>query len=113
MKRILDYNPMTGVTTTFDYDESSDTTIIGREQDVSKILDMNKALANEDGVTKEGIKNGWWLYFQMPAIIIEKFLVEYGVDVFNKDHQPAVFKLINRPEYRYLKTTYKYHQPKE
>ena len=83
--------------------------IIGRWQDVSAIIEKNKILQNESEVTKEGIRNGWWLYFQLPNIIIEKFRNEYGVDVYNRDHQPKVFELVNRPEYRYLKTTTKRH----
>ena len=100
------------MTTTFDYDESTDTTYIGREQDVSLILDANKVLANEPEVTKRGIKDGWWHYATIPNIIIEKWLNEKGVDVYNKDHQKEVFKLLNQPEYRYLKTTTKMHMPR-
>ena len=28
----------------------------------------------------------------------------YGVDLFNKDHKEGVRKLLNSPDYRYLKT---------
>lgn len=113
MKQVLEYDPWSGITTTFDYDEASDTTIISREQDVSSLLDFNKTLANEDGVTKEGIKNSWWLYANIPNIVIEKWLNEHGVNVYDKDHNKAVFRLLNQPEYRYLKTTNKFHTPKE
>ena len=113
MKQVLEYDPWSGITTTFDYDEASDTTIISREQDVSSLLDFNKTLANEDGVTKEGIKNCWWLYANIPNIVIEKWLNEHGVNVYDKDHNKAVFRLLNQPEYRYLKTTNKFHTPKE
>jgi len=109
MKRILDYDPLSGITTTFDYIPETDTTVIHREQDVSLILDANKALQNDDDVTKKGIKKSWWHYAQIPNIVIEKWLNEHGVDVYNKDHQKKVFKLLNDPEYRYLKTTSKYH----
>lgn len=109
-KRIVDYNPMTGVTTYFDYDHATDTTIVGSEQDVSLLLDVNKQLQNNEGYTKKGIKQGWWQYASYPAVIIEKWMNEYGVNVFNKDHQKKVFELTNRPEYRYLKTTTKMHR---
>lgn len=109
-KRILDYDPQTAITTTFDYIPETDTTVIAREQDVSTILDINKAIANDDDLTKKGMKAGWWHYAQIPNIIIEKWITEHGVDLFNKDHQKAVFKLLNQPEYRYLKTTTKMHR---
>ncbi len=109
-KRILDYDPQTAITTWFDYDPSTDETHIGREQDVSLILDINKAITNDEDISKAGIKSGWWHYAQVPNIIIEKWLNEYGVDFYNKDHSKAVFKLLNDPQYRYLKTTTKMHR---
>ena len=101
---------MTGVTTTFDYDHSTDKTIIGYEQDVSLLLDANKALQNDEEYSKKGIKDGWWHYAKIPMIVIEKWLNEHGVDAFNKDHQKAVYRLLNQPEYRYIKTTTKMHR---
>lgn len=109
LKRILDYDPFTGITTTFDYIPETDTTVLYREQDVSAILDANKRIQNDTEISKNGIKNSWWHYAQIPNIVIEKWLNEYGVDLYNKDHQKAVFKLLNQPEYRYLKTTTKMH----
>jgi hypothetical protein len=109
-KRVLDYNPMTGVTTTFDYDPVSDTTYIGREEDVTAYVEFGKAMQNHEQYSKDGIKKGWWHYCLFPPIIIEKWLTEHGVNVFDRNHQKAVFRLINQPEYRYLKTTTKMHR---
>jgi hypothetical protein len=109
MKRVIDYDPWSGITTSFDYDWTTDTTIIHREQDVSAILEMNKAQQNDEDYTKKGIKDGWWHYANIPNIVIEKWIREYGVNVYDKDHEPKVFKLLNQPEYRYLKTTTKLH----
>ena len=109
-KRVLDYDPLTGITTTFDYHADTDTTVLYREQDVSVILEANKQIQNDESITKQGIKEGWWHYGQIPMIVIEKWRNEHGVDVFNKDHTKAVFRLLNQPEYRYLKTTTKMHR---
>ena len=109
-KRVLDYEPMTGITTYFDYDAHNDTAITYREQDVSPILEANKQLANDDSVTKNGIKDSWWHYAQIPNIVIEKWLNEDGVNLYDKNHQKRVFQLLNQPEYRYLKTTTKMHR---
>lgn len=109
MKRILDYDPFSGITTTFDYAPETDTTVLYREQDISHILDANKALQNNEQLTKDGIKNSWWHYAQIPNIVIEKWKNEHGVDVFNKDHEKAVYRLLNDPQYKFLKTTAKMH----
>ena len=109
----MDYDPFTGITTTFDYDHGSDTMILGREQDVEKLLDLNKTLQNDPEVTRQGIKKDWWLYAMYPAIVIEKWMNEHGVNVFKREHQKKVYELTNRPEYRWLKTTTKMHTVKE
>jgi len=104
-KRVVDYDPFTGVTTTFDYDPFSDTTYVGREQLIEPALDRNKALQNDTEYSRKGIKNDWWHEAFIPNVIIEKWKNEFGVDVFNKDHVKKVKKLLNSPEYKYLKTT--------
>jgi hypothetical protein len=109
-KRVLDYDPLTRITTYFEYHPETDTAVTFREQDVSLILEANKVLQNNDEVTKRGIKNGWWHYAVIPNIVIEKWLNELGVNVYNKDHSKKVFQLLNQPEYRYLKTTTKMHR---
>ena len=111
-KRVLDYDPFTGITTYFDYNAAEDETTISREQDVSFLLDMNKAMANQDDVWKQGVKNSWAHYAQIPNIVIEKWLNEHGVDALkseNWEKYGPVWKLLNSPEYRYLKTTSKMH----
>ena len=101
---------MTGVTTFFDYDHATGTTIVGSEQDVGLLLEQNKRLQNDESYTRKGIKDGWWHYASYPAIIIEKWMNEYGVNVFDRNHEKKVTELTNRPEYRYLKTTTKMHR---
>ena len=101
---------MTGMSTWFDYYPESDMTVIKRMQDVGPILELNKKKANDTELTKRGFKESWWKYADIPNIIIEKWLNEDGINVYNKDHNKAVFKKLNDPEYRYLKTTAKYHR---
>lgn len=104
-KRVLDYDPYTGVTTYFDYDYATDKTTVGMEQDVSLVLDVNKARQNETEYSKMGIKNEWWHMATIPTIVIERWKNEKGVDVFNKDHWKAVKRLLNDPDYKWLKAT--------
>jgi len=109
MKRIIDFDPFTGVTDVFEYDYLTDVTTVSRHQDVEPILEQNKFLQNDESYTKKGIKNEFWHYASLPTVIIEKWHRELNIDVFNKNDERKVFQLLNSPEYRYLKTTHKYH----
>ena len=106
-KRIVDYDPFTGITTTFDYDHASGTTYVGAEQDVSLLLDQNAQMRNDPSYWKQGVKDCWAHCASIPNIVIEKWIKDYGVNVYNKDHNAKVKKLLNSPEWRYLKTTEK------
>lgn len=110
-KRLFDYDPLTGVTEYFHYDEATDTTTIETVQDVEPFLDVSKGLANDDSYTKDGIKNEMWHYASIPVGIQMKLLVEHGVDVYNKDHARKMFQLLDQ-EYPALKNTRKHHRPK-
>ena len=79
------------------------------EQDVEPVLEQNKALQNMDEVTKQGIKQEFWLYASIPNGIQMKWLLEEGLDVYDKNAWPQVMRKLNDPEYRYLKTTSKHH----
>lgn len=98
-RRLLDYDPMTGLKTYHEYDETTDTTLLHYEGDCQPILDANKRAQIENtGPMGDGV-----LVASIPASVQMKWLVEKGVDVLNKDHTPAVKRLLNDPEWRYLK----------
>jgi hypothetical protein len=109
-KRFVDYDPSSGITTYFDYDHSTDTSIVSMEQDVSTVLEVNKILQSSQSYTKKGMRADWWHYASIPNIVIEKWINEFGVNVFDRNHEKKVFSLLNQPEYRYLKTTTKMHR---
>lgn len=81
------------------YDESEDRTILEYEQDCQQILDRNKEWQNH-GNHKMG--DGFHAA-SIPSSVMLKWLVEYGVDVMNKDHMPAVKRLLNSSEWMHLK----------
>jgi len=105
MKRLLDFNPLTGESVVFDYNEATDVLQLTHQQDVSRILDRNKELSVNTDRTKKQIKNDMVHYASIPNTLILKWKQELGVDVFDTKHRKKVFKLLNDPEYRYLKTT--------
>jgi hypothetical protein len=100
-KRLLDYDPATGLKTFHSYDETEDKTYISYEQDVQPILDRNKAIQNH-GNHKMG---DGYIAASIPCSIMLKWLVEYGVDVMNPDHGDAVKRLLNSSDWRHLKRT--------
>jgi hypothetical protein len=99
MKRLLDYDPFTGLMTFHDYDETEDKTFISYEQDVEPILERNKRAQNE----ATGRMGDMVHVASIPSSIQLKWLIEHGVDITNKDHMPRVARLLNSSEYRYLK----------
>ena len=108
-KRVLDYDPITGMTCYVDYEKSTDRMILTHEQDIQPILDANKRAANDQEKTKRGMKNDWWKYASVPAVVQVEWANKYGVKMWDKNHDQAVFRLLNHPDYKYLKTTDKVH----
>jgi hypothetical protein len=104
MSEFFEYCPHTGVRTDFEYNEITGDVTLHRSQDVSALLDYNKALANA-GATDKGIKNSWWLYAKIPAIFTLKMRAK-GINVEDGRHIDRVIQEINT-NYPYLKTTQK------
>lgn len=111
-KRLLSYDPITGLETWHDYDAQEDKTVIIYSADSKPVLEQNKAMTNDTDFSKKGIKDGWWLYASIPVMVQVKWLIEKGVDVYNKHHGPQISRLLEDPEYRYLKTTTGHHKLK-
>jgi hypothetical protein len=109
MRRLVDRNPLTGESVWYEFNHSDQSATITHEQDVESVLERNIAAANDDDKTKRGIKNDLWKYASIPNIVQIEWKQKYGVDIMNRDHQKAMFKLLNSPEYSYLKCTTKYH----
>jgi len=111
LKRLFDHDADTGVTEIFHYDELTGDAHIETRQDVAPILDRNKFLANTDEYTKQGIKNEMWHYAHIPIVVQLQWLRKYGPehDPMRKGNEKLLFRLLNDPEWRYLKTTNKIH----
>jgi hypothetical protein len=77
-------------------------------QDVEPILERNHTL-RINGLTDSGIKRDMWLYASIPPVIILKLRLEYGVDIFNRNHTKRAVEIINR-DFPYLKCTEKHHE---
>lgn len=112
-RRLFDYDPISGMTTWFTYDPDTKTSVLQYEQDCAPTLDVTKAMQKDADYSKRGIKRDWWHYGHFPDAIIVKMLTEEGINIYSGDpeHIARAFAYINRPEYRYLKTTEGNHQP--
>lgn len=113
-KRLLDHDPLTGVTEYFHYDHMTGDVHIETVQDVDPILDVNKALQNDDEYTKHGMKEEMWHFASIPIWVQVKWLNEYGRKNWpmHPNNGKLLFKLLNSPEWKYLKTTGKIHLAK-
>jgi len=111
-KRLLSYDPLTGLMTWHSYDEQTDQTVISYSADSEPIIEKNKALANDSDYSKDGIKDNFWHYATIPVEVMMDWLINFGVDVYNPDHSRKVSNLLNDPEYQYLKVTTGHHQLK-
>jgi hypothetical protein len=103
LKRLLDHDPLTGVTRYFHYDSATKTCAIESVQDVTAILDQNKAMATHDD-------KGWSKTREfrrvasIPNIIQEQWIKTYGVDPLAKGNDGLLRRLLNSSEWAYLRT---------
>ena len=98
-RRLLDHDPLSGLTVYHEHDAASGRTILHYQQDVASLLEANRAARN-DG---EGGRGDIVHVASIPASVQLKWLVEKGVDVLDPDHRQAVATLLDDPEWRYLK----------
>lgn len=111
-RRLLDYDPLTGMTTWFDYEKSTDTMAITNEQApsiVNNVLDSNAHMRHDDDYSRQGIKDDWWHYARIPNGVILEMKEKFGADLLApKPDWKYVLKVLNR-EYPHLKVTTKTH----
>jgi hypothetical protein len=108
-RQLLDYDPINKVSCFYDFNPADGKVTLSHEQDVSAILTKNMESRNDDDKTKRGIKNDWWKYATVPAVVEIEWMTKYGVRMSDPGHKKKVFQLLNSREYSYLKTTSKVH----
>lgn len=89
----------------YEYDDENDRGIITTEfKGVGQLLEANKAIQGADvGKVKDDDAPGWWHVARIPNYLIEKWLVEDGLNVFDQNHGPALMRKLDDPEYRFLR----------
>lgn len=98
------YDPLTGVTTLFDYDDDTDTTIFRREMDVQPLLDHLAKVRSVAPKSYLGTSDEQWqLQAQIDPITMVE-LMKKGYDFNNPDHYTSIAKEVEL-NYPYLKAT--------
>lgn len=92
------------------YDEDTGLSRIETVQDVTPHLETAQAMRNDDSYSKDGVKNEMLHYARVPNVVAMIWKKKHGVDAYNQHHHKEVFKLLNSPEYSYLKTTKMKHK---
>lgn len=100
---LLDYNPDTGMRKYIgDNPDDEHGVLIRYEQtadSIQHILDRNKAAANDStGPMGNAVKAA-----EIPIGVMYEWLVKHGIDFWNPNHRGGVKRLLNDPDYRWLK----------
>jgi len=102
MALLLDTDPLTGAVETFEFDEADDRVVLRRYCDVQPAIDKNKA-AHLDGDGWVGRGRDMRLAASIPLDVALLWLQKYGVSCWKAEHWPAVKRLLEDPEWRYLR----------
>ena len=102
-RRLLDWDPLSGVALYHSYDRTTKQTTIEEWQNVEPILEANKIQRNHADHAKLR-RGGLWQVGRLPVAIISKWLHEDGVNVLDKNNQPFLDRKLRDPEWRHLTT---------
>lgn len=104
MKRLISYNPLTGVSCFFEQDELTKETVISHEyEDVAPLLERNVAERNNFDRSKQN--ESWWKVASIPPSLQTKWFIEEGIDIANRDHWPKVRQKLNDIDWYKLRTS--------
>lgn len=101
---LIDHNPETGVSKFIgDHPDDPDGVLIRYHQDaksIQAIVDRNKEghTHNTGPMTGGAVKAA-----EIPVGVMFEWITKYGIDFWNPNHKAGVKRLLNSPDYRYLK----------
>ena len=102
MKRLLEVQP-DGTAEIFHMDELTGEIAIERVQDVEAVIEANKrAQIAGDGFSPS---RDFREIAEIPLGVVELWRTVLGVDIFNRNHWPAVKRLLRDSEWRHLRTS--------
>jgi hypothetical protein len=93
-----------GTSSSIEWDDAAKTfSIVTEFQDVQPLLDQNTAKRNA-GRAYYARDPDMWRVASIPIGVQYEWMTKFGVDLYKEEHMPKVVKLLNSPDYRYLKT---------
>lgn len=95
MKQLLDFDPNTGISHQFSYDNETDMATITAEQDISKYVESNKKSYNDSNT-----KFGEWDRVASIPMVVYLDLKKRGI----LDDQTELKRWLNDPDNRYFRT---------
>ena len=103
-RRLLDYDPMTRITTWHEYYAPDKQNVIRQDQDVEPILDMNAFIRNHghQGMIDKDV--GLRLVARVPLTTLHAWANETGTRVGTPEFHEVMRIRLNDPDYRKLRT---------
>jgi hypothetical protein len=100
---LIDYNAGTGLKKYIgDHPDDEDGVLIRYEQtaeSIQQIIDRNKAAQLENTGKMDVLEKA----AEIPIGVMFEWITKYGIDFWNPNHKDGVKRLLNSPDYRYLK----------
>lgn len=81
---------------------SDDELTVQRIADVEPVIDWNKAYQN-DNPSGMGPTREWKHVARIPVTVVFEWIQRYGVDPTQKENRQLLMRLLNDPEWRYLR----------
>lgn len=103
-RRLLDYDPITRITTTHEYDYANKRNVTGHFQDVEPILDFNKAIKSHghNGMIDKEV--GLRLVARVPLTLLYKWAIETGTQLGTPEFHEVMRIRLNDPDFRHVRT---------
>lgn len=103
MKReLLDYDPLTGIRQYFGWDDEGGEYIIDEIDNnlTQQVIEQNKRI---EGI---GMGKDMRLAASIPPAVQFEWVDKYGIEFWNPAHKEGVKRLLNDPDYRYLRVNH-------
>lgn len=110
MPEFFSYDPLSGVTRYFDYEEDTHKVRIHSQQDVEPYLKRTEFLARTGATDAAWKKHDFTLYAELPPVV-QLELKNKGIDIYSKD--PTMIRRMMdeiNTKYKRFKTTEKVHR---
>ena len=99
---LIDADPATGLRKWLGYEAEGDQVLVAYDQDravTDAIVDANKTAQAESFDRR----SDFWHAAHIPVGVMYEWKVRHGVDAWDPNHRPGVMRLLNDPDYRYLR----------